>query len=76
MKVSFQLFDVVALLEDLPQYHLRRGTIGTVVEYLAPDAWLVEFSDDNGEEYATAELRVDQLMRLHREPAMDTLMPA
>jgi hypothetical protein len=64
------LLDVVALLDDWPEYHLRQGEVGTVVEYLAPDVWLVEFSDNNGEEYAMAEIRDDQLLKLYYEPAM------
>jgi hypothetical protein len=48
-----RLFDVVALLGDLPERHLRRGEVGTVVELLTPDVWLVEFSDNDGQEYAT-----------------------
>jgi hypothetical protein len=71
MQDTIQLLDVVALLAALPQSHLKRGAIGTVVEYLAPDVWLVEFSDDDGEEYATLELSADQLMRLHHEPATE-----
>ena len=41
-----KLLDVVALLKELPAYKLRRGEVGRVVEYLAPDVWLVEFSDE------------------------------
>ncbi|MBZ5586035.1 MAG: DUF4926 domain-containing protein [Acidobacteriia bacterium] len=43
--------------------------MGTVVEYLAPgadEAVLVEFSDDQGEAYAIATLKPDQLVILHR----------
>ena len=61
------LLAAVALLEDLPQHGLRRGEIGTVVEELDPNgAVLVEFSDDQGQTYALADLMPDQLMLLHR----------
>jgi hypothetical protein len=70
MSETIKLFDVVALLNDLPDYNLRRGEVGTVVEHLAPDVWLVEFSDNDGEEYATLELRIDQLMKLYYEPML------
>jgi hypothetical protein len=35
MNETIELLDVVALLNDLPSYNLRRGEVGTVVEYLA-----------------------------------------
>ncbi|MCA9965177.1 MAG: DUF4926 domain-containing protein [Anaerolineales bacterium] len=63
-----QLLDVVALLEDLPTQYLRRGEVGTVVEVLAPDVWLVEFSDNDGQEYATVTLKSKQLMKLYYAP--------
>ena len=64
------LLDVVALLEDVPAEGLRRGEVGTVVEVFAdrpdlPGAFLVEFSDRTGEAYAFADLRADQLIKLH-----------
>ena len=34
-------FAVVALLEDKPEYGLRRGQVGTVVEPLAPRSKVV-----------------------------------
>jgi hypothetical protein len=60
-----QLLDVVALTVDLPQHKLHCGQVGTVVEILAPDVFEVEFSDDEGQAYATLALRSDQLMVLH-----------
>ncbi|GIV69619.1 MAG: hypothetical protein KatS3mg048_2481 [Caldilinea sp.] len=35
MSSPIKLFDVVALTVDLPEYNLRRGQVGTVVEILA-----------------------------------------
>jgi hypothetical protein len=70
MKEVFELLDVAALLNDLPEHGLRRGEVGTLVEYLAPDVWLVEFSDNNGEEYAMVELQASQLMKLYYEPGL------
>lgn len=38
MKVQHSLFSQVALAEDLPEYNLKRGDVGTVVEhYPMPD---------------------------------------
>ncbi len=66
---EIELLSVVALLEDILDKDLLRGQVGTVVETLAPGVFEVEFSDDNGQTYATHALRADQLMRLHHEPS-------
>ena len=60
-----KLLDVVALLEDLPNMHLVRGQVGTIVENLAPGVFEVEFSDDTGKTYASLSLRSNQLLVLH-----------
>jgi len=67
---EIKLLDVVALLEDVPAEGLRRGEVGTVVEVFperpaSPRAFLVEFSGDDGEAYAFADLRPNQLMKLY-----------
>jgi hypothetical protein len=59
----------VALAIDLPELQLTRGQLGTVVEYLLTgneEALLVEFSDQDGQAYAFAEARPEQLIVLHR----------
>ena len=59
----------VALVSDVPEKGLTRGQVGTVVEFLRKDseeALLVEFSDEQGETYAMADLKPDQLIVLHR----------
>lgn len=48
-KNSFQLLDVVALTEDLPQRSLVRGQVGTILELLATDTFEVEFRDNDGQ---------------------------
>jgi hypothetical protein len=65
---TIQLFDVVALTVDLPEQHLRRGQVGTVVEVYTPDAFEVEFSDTTGHTYALTSVRAEQLMVLHYAP--------
>ncbi len=60
-----KLLDTVALLEDLPERKLKRGEVGTVVEILAPDAYEVEFTDDDGQTYAELALRREQVVLLH-----------
>jgi hypothetical protein len=66
-KRKIKLLDTVALLEDLPERRLKRGEVGTVVEILAPDAYEVEFCDDEGRTYAQLALRAEQLMVLHNQ---------
>lgn len=67
-KNGFLMLDVVALTEDLPQRDLVRGQVGTVVHLHAPDAFEVEFCDDEGQTYALLALRDSQLMVLHHNP--------
>lgn len=67
---EIKLLDVVALLQDAPAEGLRRGEVGTVVEVFPgqpdlPQAYLVEFSGDDGEAYAFASLSTDQLIKLY-----------
>ena len=64
-----QLLATVALTEDLPGENLCKGQVGTVVELLAPGAFLVEFSDDDGWTYAVVPLKIHQLLVLHYKPS-------
>jgi hypothetical protein len=43
--------DVVELTEDLPEYDLRRGAQGTVLEVFGQpeEAYMIEFLEDEGE---------------------------
>ena len=69
MANAIKLLDVVALTVDLPEYHLWRGQVGTVVEMLAGGtAFEVEFSDREGRTYESLGLRPEQIMVLHYEP--------
>jgi hypothetical protein len=68
MSEPIQLLDVVALNQGLPEEHLVRGQVGTVVEVLEPQVFEVEFSDDQGKTYAMLPLRFDQLIVLHTSP--------
>ncbi len=65
---ELELLSIVALTEDLSEKNLRRGQVGTVVEYLAPGVYEVEFSDDTGQPYALLPVRADRLMQLYHEP--------
>ena len=69
--VKLERLSVVALVEDLPAKGLKRGQVGTIVEDLASGVYEVEFSDDQGQMYASAALHSDQLMRLYHERIED-----
>ena len=65
---EIELFDTVALLEDLPEENLWRGQVGAVVEvYNRGEAFEVEFVDTNGQTYGLLALQPEQLMLLRRE---------
>ncbi|MGK7886775.1 MAG: DUF4926 domain-containing protein [Crocosphaera sp.] len=63
-----KLLDIVALLENLPEFNLYRGQVGTIVEEYEPGVFEVEFSDSTGKAYAIETLRETQLMILHHSP--------
>ena len=66
---KIEMLDVVALTHDIPEYNLRRGEVGTVVEILANgDAYEVEFSGSDGQTYESLSFRASQLMVLHHKP--------
>ena len=69
MSSSIKLLDAVALLEDVQaeEVLLQRGEVGAVVEILAPDVYEVEFCDNQGQAYAFASLRAEQLLVLHNQ---------
>ncbi|MBZ5500448.1 MAG: DUF4926 domain-containing protein [Acidobacteriia bacterium] len=69
MNNGINLLDVVALTEDLPDRKLRRGQVGTVVEFLAPGVFEIEFTDNDGRAFASLALKKEQLLLLHYEPA-------
>lgn len=62
---EMSVLSVVALLEDQPEHGLVKGQVGTLVEPLGPGVWEVEFSDDDGQTYASLALRDEQLLELH-----------
>lgn len=81
--IKMQLFDTVALLNPIsaqrltlvePEYtsinSLPVGLVGTVVEVYNSEnesKYLVEFADNQGQEYAMAILKADELIVLQYE---------
>jgi hypothetical protein len=62
------LLDPVALLTDRPEHDLGVGQVGTVVEVLDTETFLVEFSDDQGHAYAVTPCSGSQLLVLRYMP--------
>ena len=74
-KSTPELLDTVALTVDLPEYSLRCGQVGTIVELLADGhAFEVEFSDTHGQTYESVGLRPEQIMVLHFNPVNPDLV--
>ena len=61
--MTFSLFDVVSLVQDLPEEGLHAGMIGAVIEvYVQPvPAYEVEFCDPSGKTIAQLALFPEQL---------------
>ena len=68
------LYDVVALVIDLPGEGLKRGQVGTIVEIWEPNVYEVEFADTDGVTYAMIALPEANLMTLYWHP--DPAQPA
>lgn len=60
--------EVVALTNDIPEKHLRRGQVGTVVEMLTAGVVEVEFADLDGNTYAMCAVPESNLLVLHHIP--------
>jgi len=63
MPPKFKQFQVVALLQDLPEHGLKAGQTGTVLEFLTmpQEAYEVEFIDADGRTIALMALKPGQI---------------
>jgi hypothetical protein len=60
-------FERVALTVDLPDYHLRAGDMGTVVDITSDgEEYTIEFFTLDGETYAVVPVLVSQSRRVGR----------
>jgi len=55
--MHIKVLDTVVLTKDLPEYKLRRGDVGAVVELYPPDGLEVEFVTGSGHTQALVTLR-------------------
>jgi hypothetical protein len=67
---TFEILDVVVLTQALPLLNLRKGELGTIVEVLDKDVFLVEFADTKGVTYAMPSLKANALMKVYYEPVV------
>lgn len=67
---TFEILDVVVLTRPLPLLNLRKGELGTIIEVLGKDVFLVEFADTKGVTYAMPSLKADVLMKVYYEPVV------
>ncbi len=56
--MRFSVLDTVVLNKDLPNYGLKAGDVGTIVEIYEPDGIEVEFVTGSGETQALLTLNV------------------
>ncbi len=62
---DLHLHDLVALTVPLPNYKLRRGEIGVIVDIGPNSDYLLEFVGRNGVPYAMPTVSASQLMRVY-----------
>lgn len=63
-----ELFDIVVLTQDIESKKLKKGSLGTIIEQLSADIFMVEFVDTKGVTYATSIFSSAQLMKVYYEP--------
>jgi hypothetical protein len=59
--MTFKTLDTVVVTADLPNYGLKRGDVGAVVQLYSPDAVEVEFVTATGHTQAVVTLGTHQL---------------
>ena len=72
-KGEIKLLDVVALTQDVPEYNLKRGDIGMVVEILSNgEAFEVELGNTGGQSFKCLSFLASQLRVIpHEQIKMD-----
>ncbi len=65
--MMYKLLDTVVLDRDLPEYGLRNGDLGAVVQVYEPDGLEVEFVTASGKTQALVTLNVN-----HVRPVQDS----
>ncbi len=71
MRKMPDLFDIVELIEDIPERGLRAGMQGTIVECHSNNAYEVEFTNEQGETLDFLALYPNQFIVVWRAKAKD-----
>lgn len=66
-KESFNEHDVVALIQDIPEFGLRKGDVGTIVVTGIQGWEEVEFTNGLGETTVMTAIEHSKLIKLHFE---------
>ncbi len=67
---NLSLLDLVVLTRPMPTLNLRKGEMGTIVEILDTEHFLVEFADTKGITYAMTPVPTTSLMKVFYEPVL------
>ncbi|GAB4044550.1 DUF4926 domain-containing protein [Spirosoma jeollabukense] len=67
---KLHLHDLAALTTPLPNYNLRRGEIGVIVDIGPNENYLLEFIGKDGAPYATPTVSAAQLMKVYLQADM------
>lgn len=59
--MKYKLLDCVVLIRDMPEFELRAGDLGTVVEIYKPDGLEVEFVKASGETLAVVTISENEV---------------
>ncbi len=70
MTHTLTIFDVVALLKDVPEQGLPKGQVGIIVEEWTDGVYEVEFADKQGQTIAMFAVEAKDLLRLYFEPQL------
>ena len=62
---AIKLHDLVALTIALPDYNLRRGEVGTIVDVGPAGQYLIEFANPSGVPYATPTVSAEHLLKVY-----------
>ncbi|KAA3663053.1 MAG: DUF4926 domain-containing protein [Calditrichaeota bacterium] len=65
-KKMIRIHDFIAVLIDIKNTVITRGTTGTIVSRLDDAYYLVEFSDNNGQVYEQIPIHQANLLVLHQ----------
>ncbi|RCR68711.1 DUF4926 domain-containing protein [Larkinella punicea] len=61
---ALRVHDPMGLTAPLPEYNLRRGEIGVIVDIGPENQYLVEFVGKNGIPYAMPTIHINNLMKV------------